>query len=110
MGKQHCQELDNPGGKSSKYWASKGWKYEPSAEAGQCDRNRFNYVNREMQNLDGFDGVTFWYLESRSRLGGKRALGAPIYIHAECTYYTQISNSFIFFGTERPNTINKYSI
>jgi hypothetical protein len=63
LGKQHCQELDNPGGKSSKYWADKGWKYSsPPWKAGKCDRNRFNYVNREMQNLDGFEGVTFWYL------------------------------------------------
>ena len=63
MGKQHCQELDNPGGKSSKYWAAKGWKYSsPPWTPGKCDRNRFNFVNREMQNLDGYDGVTFWYL------------------------------------------------
>ncbi len=63
MGKQHCQELDNPGGTSSKYWAAKGWKYtSPPWKPGKCDRNRFNFVNRETQNLDGFEGVTFWYL------------------------------------------------
>lgn len=63
MGKQHCQELDNPEGTAGGYWKSKGWKYtSPPWTQGKCDRNHFNYVNRETQNLDGFEGVTFWYL------------------------------------------------
>lgn len=60
LGKQHCLELDNPGGKGSAYWASKGWKYTmPPWKFGQCDRTKFNYVNRIQNNLDGFSGVTF---------------------------------------------------
>jgi hypothetical protein len=62
-GKQHCQELDNPEGTKGGYWASKGWKYtSPPWTQGKCDRNLFNFVNRETQDLDGFKGVTFWYL------------------------------------------------
>lgn len=60
LGKQHCLELDNPGGKTSAYWADKGWKYTmPPWKFGQCDRTKFNYVNRVENNLDGFQGVTF---------------------------------------------------
>lgn len=63
LGSQHCQELDNPGGKSSKYWADRGWKYSsPPWKNGTCDRNLFNYVNKVTQNLDGYENVTFWYL------------------------------------------------
>eukprot|EP00946_MAST-07B_sp_MAST-7B-sp1_P000639 g639.t1 len=63
LGSQHCQELDNPGGKASKYWADRGWKYtSPPWKNGTCDRNQFNYVNKVTHNLDGYDGVTFWYL------------------------------------------------
>jgi len=62
-GKQHCQELDNPPGTEGGYWKSKGWKYtSPPWTQGKCDRNLFNYVNRETDDLDGFKGVTFWYL------------------------------------------------
>ena len=62
-GKQHCQELDNPEGTKGGYWASKGWKYtSPPWTQGKCDRNLFNFVNRETQDLDGFKDVTFWYL------------------------------------------------
>ena len=62
-GKQHCQELDNPNGTEGGYWKSKGWKYtQPPWKPGKCDRNLFNFVNRETQDLDGFKGVTFWYL------------------------------------------------
>ena len=62
-GKQHCQELDNPNGNTGKYWASKGWKYtSPPWTLGKCDRNLFNFVNREIQDLDGFEGVIFWEL------------------------------------------------
>lgn len=63
LGKQHCQELDNPDGTSGGYWKAKGWKYtSPPWTQGKCDRNRFNYVNRDTKNLDGFAGVEFWYL------------------------------------------------
>lgn len=63
QGKQHCLELDNPGGSTSKYWANKGWKYTmPPWKVGKCDRTRFNYVNRVTRNLDGFEGVVFWEL------------------------------------------------
>ena len=63
LGKQHCQELDNPNGTSGGYWKAKGWKYtSPPWTQGKCDRNRFNYVNRDTKNLDGFAGVEFWYL------------------------------------------------
>jgi hypothetical protein len=34
----------------------------PPWTQGKCDRNLFNYVNRETDDLDGFKGVTFWYL------------------------------------------------
>jgi len=62
-GKQHCQELDNPPGTAGGYWKSKGWKYtSPPWTQGLCDRNLFNFVNRETKDLDGFEGVTFWYL------------------------------------------------
>jgi hypothetical protein len=62
-GKQHCAELDNPGGAGSKYWAAKGWKYSsPPWSAGKCDRSHFNYVNKVVHDLDGFANVTFWTL------------------------------------------------
>ena len=62
-GKQHCQELDNPPGTDGGYWKNKGWKYTtPPWTLGKCDRNRFNFVNKETQDLDGFAGVTFWRL------------------------------------------------
>ena len=63
LGKQHCQELDNPNGTSGGYWKAKGWKYtSPPWTQGKCDRTRFNYVNKDTKNLDGFAGVEFWYL------------------------------------------------
>jgi hypothetical protein len=63
LGSQHCQELDNPGGTASKYWADRGWKYtSPPWKNGTCDRNLFNFVNKVTHNLDGYDDVTFWYL------------------------------------------------
>ena len=62
-GKQHCLELDNPPGTAGGYWAEKGWKYtSPPWTQGKCDRNRFNFVNKETQDLDGFAGVVFWRL------------------------------------------------
>ena len=62
-GKQHCQELDNPPGTEGGYWKNKGWKYtSPPWTQGKCDRNRFNFVNKETQDLDGFAGVVFWRL------------------------------------------------
>ena len=61
LGKQHCQELVNPGGSMSAYWASRGWKYtNPPWKNGTCNRTEFNYVNKHIEDLDGFKGVTFW--------------------------------------------------
>jgi hypothetical protein len=63
LGKQHCQELDNPDGTEGGYWKEKGWKYSsPPWTQGKCDRNLFNYVNKDTKDLDGFTGVEFWYL------------------------------------------------
>ena len=61
LGKQHCQELVNPGGFDSAYWKDRGWKYtNPPWKNGTCNRTEFNYVNKHIDDLDGFSGVQFW--------------------------------------------------
>ena len=63
LGKQHCEELDNPGGTDSPYFQDRGWKYtNPPWQNCTCNRTKFNFVNRVTRNLDGYDNVTFWYL------------------------------------------------
>ena len=63
LGKQHCEELDNPGGTNSPYFKDRGWKYtSPPWTNCTCNRTKFNFVNRVTHNLDGYEGVTFWYL------------------------------------------------
>ena len=60
LGKQHCQELVNPGGSMSAYWCLVLEVHEPAMENGTCNRTEFNYVNKHIEDLDGFKGVTFW--------------------------------------------------
>ena len=89
LGSQHCQELDNPGGKASKYWADRGWKYtSPPWKNGTCDRNQFNYVAKVTHNLDGYDGVIALYLGRKvsvRRDGHRHPVSSPIDWHKHCT-------------------------
>jgi hypothetical protein len=59
LGKQHCDQLIVPGGKTSLFWADRGWKYTipPWVENAHCDRVKFNYVNWDKYDLDGYAGV-----------------------------------------------------
>jgi hypothetical protein len=55
----HCLEIQFPGGKSSKFWKSDGWKYgapvRPEWVAGACDRSKWKSVDSTEQGYDGWD-------------------------------------------------------
>jgi hypothetical protein len=60
----HCQELDNPGGNASAFWANHSSKYTYAIgwRNGTCDRSMFNVVNKVDHNYDNYVDVTLWYL------------------------------------------------
>ena len=57
----HCQELDNPGGKASAFWANRSSAYAIGWRNGTCDRGLFNVVNKVKHNYDKYVNVTMWY-------------------------------------------------
>lgn len=76
-GYQHCQQLTVPGGKASKFWAAEGWRYTtPPFVSGSCP-SYFNYVNRIMHNLAGYEGVTWVELGVHTAEQAKAGAVAP---------------------------------
>ena len=57
----HCQEIDNPGGSSSAFWAKHSGEFNKYWRNGKCPLP-FKSVNKEDKNYDGYDGVTMSYL------------------------------------------------
>ena len=52
---------------------------------GTCDRNQF-FVNKVTHNLDGYDGVTFWYLGYKSECE-EAGTGICFFSHGQATLY-----------------------
>jgi hypothetical protein len=54
----HCLEIAFPGGKSSAFWKSDGWKYGPPVRkewvGGACDRTKWTSVDSKEENYDGW--------------------------------------------------------
>jgi len=60
----HCQEIDNPGGSSSAFWAKHGGEFTKYWRSGKCP-GVFNSVTKEEKNYDNYDGVTMTYFVSK---------------------------------------------
>ena len=61
----HCQELDNPGGSASAFWANHGGEYTSTWKNGTCQRSIFNVVTKVDHNYDNYVNVTLWHLVSK---------------------------------------------
>merc|ERR1712178_665865 len=54
----HCLEIVFPGGKSSPFWKSDGWKYGPPVrpewKTGPCDQKKYNERDSQVKDYDGW--------------------------------------------------------
>merc|ERR1712093_756507 len=54
----HCLEIEFPGGKTSPFWKSDGWKYGPPVRPewkdGACDKTKWNEVDATKKDYDGW--------------------------------------------------------
>merc|ERR1711977_294752 len=55
----HCLEIEFPGGKTSPFWKSDGWKYGPPVRPewkdGACDKTKWNEVDATKKDYDGWN-------------------------------------------------------